>query len=142
MKIKFIAIIGALTLLTSVGTTTLNAQSTQKSKPFLIQGKLPHLTMMIKTLWNDKDLALTPIQKEKLLKIRKRTITDVKSLSKQINNLETRIVKESNHGIKPKSLKPDVEKLAHLRAKATMIHLKCIYDTRSILSKDQLYILE
>ena len=147
MNNKLTSIIGALALVSTIGVTTLNAQPQKQAKqtqsrPFLIQGKLPHLTMMVKVLWDDKDLALTPKQKEKLLKIRKATITGAKALAKEINPLEAKIVKASNDGATPESLKADVEKLATLRAKATMIHLKCIYDTKAVLSDDQLYILE
>jgi len=112
-------------------------------KPFLIQGKLPHLTGMIKVLWDDEDLELNAKQKTKLLEVRKYTMKNAKALGKQIRKLETEIVDESNdNNTHPKLLKERVNKLASLRAKATMVHLKCIYDTRKILTEDQLYILE
>jgi hypothetical protein len=144
MSQKFTALMGAFLLTSSVGITTLSAKTPQKnqSKPFLIQGKLPHLSMMIKTLWDDADLALTPEQKEKLLQIRKETVSGAKSLAKQINPLEKKIVQASTNGATPASLKADVEKLASLRAHATMLHLECIFNTKAILSQDQLDIIE
>ena len=145
MKNKLLTLLSATLLTTSVEVTTLQAQpNTQQKqqKPFLIQGKLPHLTMMVKMLWNDEDLALTPKQKEALLKIRKETISQAQMLGRQIFKLENQIVEASNHGANPENLKDDVFKLAELRAKATMVHLECIYNTRKILTKDQLYILE
>ena len=74
MKKALLSILTAA-LFISGSTTLLNAkQGKQNAKPFLIQGKLPHLTMMVKILWNDEDLALTTTQKEKLLVIRKHTM--------------------------------------------------------------------
>jgi hypothetical protein len=144
MQKKFFTLLMSLSLVLGLSAPTLNAQGQKKaqSKPFLIQGKLPHLSRMVKVLWDDKDVALTDAQKEKLLKIRKETKTRAKALAKQINPLEAKIVKKSNEGATPESLKADVEKLASLRAKATMIHLHCIYNTRAVLSQDQLDIIE
>ena len=41
-------------------------------------------------------------------------------------------------GAAPESLSADVAKLAKLKAEATRTHLKCIYDTRQILTPSQL----
>ncbi len=131
MKKIFLSLL-ALTLLS----TTILA------KPFLIQGKLPHLTGMVKTLWDDKDFALTDEQKTKLLKVRKYTMKNAKALGKQIHKLESEVVDKSSDNVEPKLLQDKVNKLASLRAEATMVHLKCIYNTREILTEDQLYILE
>jgi hypothetical protein len=141
MKKKILTLLSITLLLTSFGTTTLNAAGKQ-SKPFLILGKLPHLTGMVKILWDDEDLALSKEQKTKLIEVRKYTMTNAKALGKEINALEAEIVKRSDAGNKPADLQKSVSKLASLRAKATMVHLDCIYNTREILSKDQLYILE
>lgn len=138
MKKKILTLLSVTLLLSSFGAITLNAAE----KPFLILGKLPHLTGMVKILWDDEDLALTKEQKTKLIEVRKYTMTNAKALGKEINALETEIVTRSNAGDKPADLKKSVSKLASLRAKATMVHLDCIYNTREILSKDQLYILE
>jgi len=141
---KLLTMLTAITLITGFSASTLSASAPKqaKGKPFLIQGKLPHLTMMVKVLWDDEDLALTKEQKTKLLQIRKDTMSGAKGLAKQINPLEAKIVKKSFEGATPASLQADVEKLANLRAKATMIHLECIYNTRAVLTKEQLYILE
>ena len=74
--------------------------------------------------------------------VKKETMSKAKSLAKIINALEAKIVKASQSGDKPASLKEAVSRLAALRAEATMVHLNCIYQTRSILSKDQLDIVE
>lgn len=137
-------LLGALLVTATLTPAALSAnpQKATKSKPFLIQGKLPHLTMIVKMMWDDKDLALTKEQKQKLLKIRKTTISGVQKLQKEIMALESKIVQASNNGANPASLKKDVYKLANLRAKATMIHLQCIFNTRKVLTQDQRDILE
>ena len=128
------------TLLSLLALTLLS--TTVLAKPFLIQGKLPHLSGTVKMFWDDKDFALTDEQKTKLIEVRKYTMKNAKALGKQINKLEAEVVQESNNGAEPKLLKAKVSKLASLRARATMIHLNCIYNTRKILTEDQLYILE
>jgi len=145
MKKQLLSLLTAIALLTGAGFTTLNAAQGMKqkpSKPFLIQGKLPHLTMMVKAMWDDKDVALTAKQKKELLVIRKETITQAKSLNKEIMPLEAEIVKASYDGVEPGKLKEKVQHLANLRASATMVHLECIYKTRLILTKEQLEIIE
>jgi hypothetical protein len=142
MKKTLITLLTATMLLTG-SSTLLNAnQGDKAAKPFLIQGKLPHLTMMVKILWDDEDLALTPEQKTKLLTIRKHTMGTAKALKIQIIKLENEVVKRSNENAKPASLKALVDDIAKLRAEATMVHLDCIYDTRMILTEDQLYVVE
>jgi len=135
-------LLGSLLLLGSTATLSANSTKKAQTKPFLIQGKLPHLTMMVKMMWDDQDLALTKSQKKKLLKIRKETISGAKKLNQEIMTLENKIVQASNSGANPASLKKDVFKLANLRAQATMLHLECIYNTRKVLTQDQLDILE
>ncbi|QSZ42055.1 hypothetical protein GJV85_08005 [Sulfurimonas aquatica] len=142
MKTKLTSILTALAILSSFATTSLIAQSAAKPKPFLIQGQLPHLTGMVKIMWDDEDLALSVAQKEKLMVVRKNTLKNAQALGKEVNALEAEIVKASNDGATPASLKDRVSKLASLRAAATMVHLNCIFDTRAILSDDQLYVLE
>ena len=136
--------LGSLLLLTSLGATALSAQAMQQkqTKPFLIQGKLPHLTMMLKQMWDDEDLALTKEQKTKLLEVRKETISALKTLKPEVAQLEAKIVAAVQNGEDPKKLEADVKKLAELKAKATMVHLNCIYKTRQILTQDQRDILE
>jgi hypothetical protein len=139
MLITLLSITG-LTLL--FASSTASAAPTSKAKPFLIQGKLPHLSMRLKLLWNDEDLALSTQQKEKLLLIRQDTMKGAKVLSKKINPLEKKIVQAGLSGKEPGLLKAEVEYLASLRAQATMIHLQCIYETKKVLTKEQLAIIE
>jgi len=142
MKKKILTLLTITAFVVSMGVTSLNASQGKKTKPFLIQEKLPHLTGIVKILWNDKDLALTNEQKKKLMVVRKDTMTGAKSLNKEIIALENEIVKASLNGASPESLKSKVSALASLRAEATMVHLACIYNTRKILTKKQLSIVE
>jgi Spy/CpxP family protein refolding chaperone len=160
MKNILLTLVGTTSLLFTLSATALNAaplgmgqgqglgqgvakQNKQApAKPFLIQGKLPHLSMMVKVLWDDEDLALTQGQKKQLLAIRQETMKTAKELGGKINPLEDEIVKLSFDGAKPKDLKAKVERLASLRAEATMVHLACIYKTKAILTKEQLEIIE
>jgi len=142
MKKTLLTLLTVTALTLSMGATALNAAQGNKPKPFLIQGKLPHLTMMVKILWDDEDLALTKEQQSKLLLVRKETMSGAKALGKQILPLEEEIVKASQDRATPASLKAKVEKLAALRAEATMIHLNCIYKTREILTDEQIYVIE
>jgi len=48
----------------------------------------------------------------------------------------------SQEGIDPKKIQKYVLEIASYRAEATMLHLRCIYDTRKILTQDQIDILE
>jgi len=137
-------LLGALLIASTLTAPSLLAQAPKKgaSKPFLIQGKLPHLTMLVKQYWDDRDVAFTKAQKEKLVVIRKETVGGAQKLGKEINALESSIVKRTLSGAKPSTLKESVEKLALLRAAATMIHIKCIYNTKKVLTQDQLDMIE
>ena len=136
MKIKLLTLLSLLVL--TIGSTSLVA----KQKPFLIHGKLPHLTGTIMQLWDDEDLALTPEQKTKLKHIKLKTVSGLATLKGEVFPLEDEIVKASINGANPEDLEEDVEKLAELRAEATIIHLNCIYDTKNVLTKKQLQLLE
>jgi Spy/CpxP family protein refolding chaperone len=109
--------------------------------PFLITHGLPHLTKKIKMMWNDPKLALSDEQKAKLLEVRKQTMGTVKRLKNEVVKLQHEIVTMSKSGESTKALEPLVEKLADLKAEATMAHLKCLEKTKAILSKDQLFYL-
>jgi hypothetical protein len=111
------------------------------TSPFLIAHGLPHLTKLVKMHWNDPMLKLNDEQKAKLLEIRKETLGTIKSLKPQIMRLQRDIVRKSKAGEKAETLKPMVEKLAKLKAEATMAHLTCLDKTKAVLNKDQLFYL-
>ena len=143
MKRKITTLIATILCIVSFGTTTVSANPTDKNaKPFLIQNGLPHLTKSVAQLWDDKDFALTKEQKEMLLPVRKETLSQVKQLAKEIINLESKIIKSSNEGVEPSKLEKDVKRIANLRAKATMVHLECLYKTKKVLTKKQLSLIK
>jgi hypothetical protein len=61
----------------------------------------------------------------------------LKQLKPQIFRLQSSIIAESQKGAKTQTLQADVEKLASLEAKATLTHLRCIENTKNILTKEQ-----
>jgi len=113
----------------------------QQIAPFLIMGQIPHLTKIIKNNWNNPELALTDIQKERLSIVHKNTIGSVMKLKKEIIALEREVAKATKSGATPQSLKAKVDQIAKLKAEATMTHITCIYETKNILAPKQLEIL-
>jgi len=146
-----------LVLCLAVFTTTLSLTSTislaqndrspknnnqqQKESPFLITSELPHLTKLLMQQWDNSTLKLSDEQKTQLLVVRKETMSGVKSLAPQIAPLHKQVTEGVFVGKTPKELSAAVQAISKLKTEATMIHLKCIYDTRSILSQRQLEIL-
>ncbi len=94
----------------------------QNSPPFLITGKLPHLT--------------------KLLVIRQETIGGAQRLGKEIKILEQQVVEGSLGGKPPEDLQSLVQNIAKLKTEATMVHLRCIFNTSKILDQGQLAVLK
>ncbi|WP_456451186.1 hypothetical protein [Hydrogenimonas sp.] len=109
---------------------------------FLIQRGLPHYTMILMKLWDDPKLALTPEQKTRLEAVRNRTIAAVQELAPQVKKLRKKIVHAARKGARPETLAADVDRLAVLKAKATKTQLACMYDTRQVLSPEQLRYIE
>jgi len=108
------------------------------NSPFLIKHGLPHMTKMLMKNWDDPKLALTPEQKKKLMVVRKETMGSVMKIKPEVMQLRREIIQASRTGAKAETLKTKVEKLASLEAEATMTHLKCIENTKAVLTKDQM----
>jgi len=105
-------------------------------KPFLITGRMPHLTKLVMQHWDD--LGLSDDQKEKLTEIRKETMGAVMKLKPQIMKLEKEVAQAAMSGEKPENLKAKVDQIAKLKAQATMAHINCIYNTKKVLTPEQL----
>ncbi len=136
-----VAIIGVSLMLPAAASQThahKENKSAKKVSPFLITKGLPHYTMILKKRWDDPKLALTAQQKKELLAIRKETIGSVMSLKPKILKLQKEITKAAMGGAEPQSLAQKVNELASLKAEATRTHLKCIYETRQVLTPKQL----
>ena len=106
--------------------------------PFLVDGKMPHLTGIIKQHWDDPDLELRPAQKAVLLEIRKNTMSAVMGLAEELDQLESSLAEQAMAAVPPDQLAPLVDKIGDLKTEATMVHLRCIQDTTEILDDRQL----
>ena len=119
-----------------------DAMAALKASPFLINSdNLPHMTKLLIQNWDKAKLGLTPEQKEKLLKVRKETITGVKKIKQQLQPLEAEVFEAMIDREDPNSVDKQLGKIAKLRLEATKIHLKCITDTTAILSDEQIAVI-
>jgi hypothetical protein len=105
---------------------------------FLINGKLPHLMKPIKAHWDDPILGLSAKQKEQLKAVQKESMIVINQLKKEIPPLEAQVKQEMMAGRSPEEIKPLVDRIAALKSKGTMVHLRCLYQVRSILSHEQI----
>jgi hypothetical protein len=147
---KSILLLAVLTMTLSLSNAQLMAEGIssaagneqqKKASPFLITGKLPHLTKLLIQQWDDPALQLSEEQKVRLLVVREETIAGVQRQGKKIAPLEKQVAKEIFAGKTPDQLHDLIQTIAGLKAEATMIHLKCIYDTKQILDQQQLEVL-
>jgi hypothetical protein len=112
-----------------------------KSSPFLInRDSLPHLTKLLIQNWDKAKLGLSDEQKKKLLVVRENTLGGVKKIKKELEPLEEQVAQDITDA-DIKELQKIVDKIAKLKAQATMLHIKCIRDTVEILSDEQLEVL-
>lgn len=140
-----------LTVLSTVllfSTTNLMAQSAQPGpgkkpqKPFLIMTTLPHLAIKLMNHLDGPALHLTDDQKSTLLTVRKDVIAQVMAIGKEVFPLEKQVADEIFAGKTPEELAPLVQKIAGLKAEATMIQLRCIADFKKVLDQDQIDVLK
>jgi len=108
-----------------------------RHSPFLIKHGLPRMMRMVMKNWDDEKLALNDDQKGKLLLVKKITKDNVEKLQAQIKELKKDIIKTSSAGANASELKEKVEKLAALRAEATMLQLYCIDNVKALLNEEQ-----
>ena len=135
MRNKLLILVVSVMVLTLM-TTSVMAQG--KSSPFLIVGKIPHLTKLLMQQWDDPKLNLSEQQKPKLMKIRTETLTNVRKLAPKISSLEKQVADGIFSGQSPAELRSIVLVIAELKAEETMIQLECIDATRKILDLQQL----
>jgi hypothetical protein len=74
---------------------------------------------------------------QKAQKKREETIKGVTELKKKINPLEHEVADKILAGAKPEELSDLVDEIAGYKAEATKIHLKCIYETKEVLTPEQ-----
>lgn len=110
--------------------------------PFLMNGEnLPHLTKILIENWEKGTLNLSDKQKEKLLVVRKETMSGIKAIKKALAPLEAEIVELLVDEESLTDMKSKVDEVAKLKAQATMIHLKCLKESVEILNDEQLELL-
>ncbi|KYJ87683.1 c-type cytochrome [Sulfurovum riftiae] len=119
-----------------------DALAALKSSPFLINNSnLPHMTKLLIQNWDKAKLGLTAEQKEKLLIVRKETMNGVAEIRKKLKVLEFDVADAMMDREDPKSVEKLLEEIAKLKLEATKIHIKCISETTSILSEEQVAVL-
>ena len=112
------------------------------NSPFLINREnLPHLTGLLIKNWDKAALGLSDEQKEKLLVIRKETQEGVKKLKMKIDELEAEVIEAMIDREASSTVESQVDEIAKLKAEVTKIHLKCISNTTSSLSDEQIEFL-
>lgn len=112
------------------------------NSPFLMNSEaLPHMTKVLIENWDKGTLALSAEQKEKLLVVRKETMSAVKNLKKQIKVLETEIIETVIDGEDITTANSKIDEVAKLKSEATRAHLKCIANTVEILNDEQMELL-
>jgi len=113
-----------------------------QNSPFLINSeRLPHLTKLLIQNWDKAKLGLTAEQKTRLLKVRKETLSGIKRIKASLAPLEEEVADAMVDRESPDSVDAQLKQIAQLKLEATKIHLKCIADTTSILSDEQLEVL-
>jgi len=113
-----------------------------KNSPFLVNHEgLPHMTKLLVQNWDKSKLGLTPEQKEKLFEVRKETLAAVKNIKQQLKPLEAEVAEAMIDREDPTSVEKQLEKIARLKLEASKVHLKCIAQTTSILSEEQIAFL-
>ena len=146
MMKKILLVLAVLTMILSLSTTSLMAQSSKPAagkkpqKPFLIT-TLPHPAIALMKHLDDSALHLTEKQKSELLAIRKEVIATVQNIGKKVFPLEKQVAKGIFSGKTPDELSGLVQEIAGLRAEATMVQLRCLYSFRNALDQQQLDVL-
>ena len=110
--------------------------SGKKGSPLLL--RLPNLMKVLTMHIDDAKLALTAEQKTKLDAGRNERMPKMMKFKTDITALKKEIAQGTKSGATVSDLKAKVEKLGTLKTEATLLKLKCIQDTKAILSKDQM----
>lgn len=113
----------------------------REESPFLIKHGLPYLTKMIMPYMDNPAFGLTAEQIDRLLKLKVSTMHLMGELQPEVMALRQTIIDSSMLGISADDLREKVARLALLQGTATMTQLKCIEETKKILTKDQLVFL-
>ncbi len=113
-----------------------------RNSPFLLnQSSLPKITQLLMQNWGKGKLGLSNEQKRKLLNIRNRVISGIKEIKEQLYYIEHDIIEMTIDADEIEFIELKVNKAAKLKAKATMIQIRCIIESVEILNEEQLAVL-
>jgi hypothetical protein len=109
------------------------------NSPFLVnKEELPHLTKLLIQNWDKAGLGLSDEQKEKLLSVRKDTLSAIKEIKEKVEALESEIVEATVDGEPLEEIYPKLEEVAKLKVEATKVQLKCLKRSMDILNDAQI----
>jgi len=110
-----------------------------RNAPFLMnQSALPKITLLLMKNWGKGKLGLSSTQKTKLLNIRSSVISNIKEIKKELYSLEGDIIEMTVYADEIELIEVKVNEASKLKAKATMIQIKCIMESVEILTEEQL----
>jgi len=113
-----------------------------RNAPFLLnQSSLPKITQLLMQNWGKGKLGLSEEQKKKLLNIRSRVIAGIKNIKEKLYYLEHDIIEMTIDADEIELIELKVNEASKLKAKATMIQIRCIIESVEILNEEQLAVL-
>ncbi|HIP52314.1 MAG TPA: hypothetical protein EYG94_09535 [Campylobacterales bacterium] len=113
-----------------------------RNAPFLMnQSSLPKITLLLMQNWGKGKLGLSDEQKKKLLNIRSRVISGIKEIKEELYALERDIIEMTVYAGEIELIEVKVNEVSKLKAKATIIQIKCILESVEILTEEQLSVL-
>ena len=113
-----------------------------RNAPFLMnQSALPQLTLLLMKNWGKGKLGLSDEQRKKLLNIRSRVITNIKKIKEELYSIERDIIEMTIYADEIELIENKVHEASTLKAKATMIQIRCILESVEILNEEQMTVL-
>ena len=113
-----------------------------RNSPFLMnQSSLPQITLLLMKNWGKGKLGLSTEQKSKLLKIRTHVVENIKNIKEKLYEIERDIIELTMYDGEIELIETKVNEAAKLKAKATMVQIKCIIASIKILTEDQMAVL-
>jgi len=110
--------------------------------PFLVNSEgLPHMTKLLVQNWDKAALGLSEEQKKKLLVVRKETMGAIKQIKQKLKPLEDAVAEAMLDRESPESVEEQLAEISKLKLQASKVHIKCIAQTTSILSEEQVAFL-
>jgi len=113
-----------------------------RNSPFLMnQSSLPQITLLLMKNWGKGKLGLSNEQKSKLLKIRTHVVENIKNIKEKLYEIERDIIELTMYDGEIELIEAKVNEASKLKAKATMVQIKCIIASVEILTDEQMTVL-